>query len=403
MSQTNNDKRCVLVFSSLFPSQELPTLGTFIKERAFLLGKRLPIVVLAPQYWSPFDWIVRLKRPAFRKLVARYEVIDGVEIFRPLFFSIPGFFKRADGLFMYLGSRAAAIEIKKKFNPNLVDAHFLYPDGYAASKVAKLLQIPFSVTIRGSKDQSLIGTSREKFLLRTLEQSRFIVCVSRSLQEQVVRKLGVFDKKTHVVTNGVNLNKFEQMDKADARARLKLPSNSKLMLGVGALIEGKGFHRVIPLLAKLRKDFPLLQYWIVGGGTTSGDMTQELLDLADKYGVSDMVRLCGKQPPDELKWFYSAADAFVLATRYEGWANVLLEAMACGLPVVTTDVGGNSEVVASEQFGTVVPFFDPDKFEHAIRDSLVRSWDKEAIKDFAASNEWTSRIDQLENLYLQQF
>ena len=87
-----------------------------------------------------------------------------------------------------------------------------------------------------------------------------------------------------------------------------------------------------------------------------------------------------------------AADVFVLATRYEGWANVLLEAMACGLPVVTTRVGGNEEVVSSDQLGILVPFDDRQSLESALDDSLTRCWDRDAIVDHARRNTWDDRV-----------
>jgi len=91
----------------------------------------------------------------------------------------------------------------------------------------------------------------------------------------------------------------------------------------------------------------------------------------------------------------SAADVFVLATRNEGWANVFLEAMACGLPVVTTDVGGNAEVVATANLGTVVPFGQADQLARAIADALIRDWDRDAIVAYAESNNWDCRVRTL--------
>jgi glycosyltransferase involved in cell wall biosynthesis len=108
-----------------------------------------------------------------------------------------------------------------------------------------------------------------------------------------------------------------------------------------------------------------------------------------------VVHFLGHVPPDALNVPLSAADVFVLATRNEGWANVFLEAMACGLPVVTTDVGGNREVVCHPELGIVVPFGDPAALESALREALARDWDREAIVAHARANSWDSRIDTL--------
>jgi teichuronic acid biosynthesis glycosyltransferase TuaC len=111
------------------------------------------------------------------------------------------------------------------------------------------------------------------------------------------------------------------------------------------------------------------------------------------------VHFLGALPPDELKWALSAADVFVLATRNEGWANVFLEAMACGLPVVTTDVGGNAEVVCNDELGRIVPFGDAAALQQALAEALSRNWDRAAILEYARANQWDRRVAQLLRAY----
>ena len=100
-------------------------------------------------------------------------------------------------------------------------------------------------------------------------------------------------------------------------------------------------------------------------------------------------------PTDDLKWPLSASDIFVLSTRNEGWANVFLEAMACGLPVVTTDVGGNAEVVCRDELGSIVPFGDATALQQALDQALNKDWDRAAILDYARANQWDKRVAQL--------
>ena len=109
------------------------------------------------------------------------------------------------------------------------------------------------------------------------------------------------------------------------------------------------------------------------------------------------VRFLGPMAADRLKEPLSAADVFVLATRNEGWANVLLEAMACGLPVVVTDVGGNREVVADPDLGVVIPFDDHQALVNAIAQALNKEWDREAIRAHAEANTWDTRVVTLVN------
>ena len=124
-------------------------------------------------------------------------------------------------------------------------------------------------------------------------------------------------------------------------------------------------------------------------------MRSELEAQAARLGLGARVHFLGTLPPEELKWPLSAADVFVLATRNEGWANVFLEAMACGLPVVTTDVGGNREVVCSEVLGQVVPFGDAAALQQALDAALDKTWDRAAIIGHAQASQWDKRVAQL--------
>jgi glycosyltransferase involved in cell wall biosynthesis len=111
-----------------------------------------------------------------------------------------------------------------------------------------------------------------------------------------------------------------------------------------------------------------------------------------QLGLEHRVHFLGAMPSDELKWPLSASDIFVLATGNEGWANVFLEAMACGLPVITTDVGGNAEVVCRADLGRIVPYGDREALLEAVRTALVCDWDSNGIRGYAQENSWDSRV-----------
>jgi glycosyltransferase involved in cell wall biosynthesis len=134
---------------------------------------------------------------------------------------------------------------------------------------------------------------------------------------------------------------------------------------------------------------------VVGGASPEGDWSAVLRQRTVELGLQDCVKFLGALAPEELKVPLSAADVFVLATSNEGWANVFLEAMACGLPVVTTDVGGNAEVVADGRLGMLVPFGDRDQLAWAMSEALRRDWDRDYIVAHAAANSWNQRVDML--------
>jgi len=389
----------LIVYSSLFPSAAAPQAGIFIRERMFRVAKHLPIVIVAPQAWSPIDWLIRLLRPGFRPVAPAHEVMDGIEVHRPRWLSLPGVAKRFDGWLMWRGTERCVRRIHARFRATAIDAHFLYPDGWAATRIASRLGLPCTITLRGSKDEWLIGTDREPMLVQAMQRATHLIAVSAALKANVAVKLGIAPDKVTVIGNGVDLGRFGPVDKVEARERLGLPVDATVLIGVGNLVPLKGFQRVIPLLPALRERFPGLRFLIVGGGASQGDMRAELETLARQQGVHDIVQFCGRQPHEALKWYYGAADLFAQATEMEGWSNVFLEAMACGLPVVTTRVGGNPEVVADPAVGELVDWWDADAFREAIARGLSRQWDREALMAYARANTWDRRVDELVELF----
>ena len=384
-----------VVVSSLFPSEAAPFAGLFIRERMFRVAQHMPIIVVSPRPWSPIDWAIRLFRPAFRPTGAKRERMGGIDVYRPRYLSFPGIGKRFDGSQMAAAIRRLLIRLRGKIRPALIDAHFLYPDGYAASIVAQELNLPLTVTIRGSKDQRLIGTTREFGLRKALARADAVIAVSTLLRDTVAIPMGAEPEKIEVIGNGVDLGQFYPEDKAVARKRLGIPVESKVMLTVGTLIGLKGFHRVVELMPGLRRDWPNLHYLIVGGSVGHDGIEATLRSMVTQYRLEDCVHLCGPQRPAELRWYYSAADVFVLATEYEGWANVLLEAMACGTPVVTTRVGGNAQVVSDEALGLLCEYWDDKEFAAAIDAALQRQWHQAALLEYAHANAWEAKIPEV--------
>jgi len=384
----------LVVFTTLFPHPGQPNAGLFIRERMFRVGRVLPLTVVAPVPWFPLQGLIRHWRPHFRPEAPRYEQQDGFEVFHPRFFSVPGLFKRLDGLFLALGSLPTLLRLKRRFQYNLVDAHFAYPDGYAATLLGRWTKVQVTITLRGTEVPLARSRARRALMLKALERAARIFSVADALKRHVVA-MGVPEAKIRVVGNGVDLDKFQPIPRHQARERLGLPQQAPVLISVGGLVERKGFHRVMECLPALRMRFPGLQYLVVGGPSAEGDWTDQLKALAAQLGLQDTVRFLGPLPPAELKVPLSAADVFVLATSNEGWANVFLEAMGCGLPVVTTRVGGNAEVVANPELGLLVPFGDAPALQQAMAEALDKAWNRDAIRHYAQDNSWDTRVETL--------
>ncbi len=377
----------VVVLTTLFPHAGQPTTGLFIRERMFRVARLLPLTVVAPVPWFPFQALLRRWKPHFRPPAPAVDMQEGIEVQRPRFLSVPGAFKWLDGWFMAVSCLPTLLRLKRGFGCNVVDAHFAYPEGYAATLLGRWLHMPVSITMRGTEVPIARDPRRRRRMIKALQRATRIFAVSDSLKRHAVI-LGVAGDKILVVGNGVDTAKFHRLERRAARQRLGLPLDAPVLVSVGALVERKGFHRVLECLPALRRRFPGLRYLVVGGAGPEGDWSARLRKSVSDLGLEDCVVFLGALAPEELNVPLSAADLFVLATRNEGWANVFLEAMACGLPVVTTDVGGNAEVVANANLGMLVPFGDPDRLAQAIADALVRDWDRDAIVAYAESNSW---------------
>ncbi len=141
----------LVVFSSLFPSEQEPLAGVFIRERMFRVAKVLPVTVVSPQPWFPLQWLLRYLWPGYRPAKATHDSMSGIEVLRPRFLALPGILRRFDGFFMALASKAAIRRLARQGRADLIDAHFGYPDGYAASLLGRWLQLPVTVTLRGTE------------------------------------------------------------------------------------------------------------------------------------------------------------------------------------------------------------------------------------------------------------
>ena len=384
----------VVVLSSLFPSSIQPGAGPFVRERMFRVGRRLPLCVVAPSPWFPFQNLLRRWRPHFRPGAPHYERQQDFDVWYPRFFSVPSVLKRLDGLAMAVGAYPRLRALKRAGRLDLLDSHFGYPDGYAAVLLGRWLEVPVTITLRGTETRHAADPVLRPLLLKALLGADRVFAVADALKQLAV-SIGVPADKITVVGNGVDTVRFVPVDRDEARAALGLPANAPVLISVGGLVERKGFHRVIELLPRLRERWPGLIYLIVGGASAEGNNRPQLEQQVEQLGLHDTVRFLGSLPPDALKQPLSAADVFVLSTRNEGWANVFLEAMACGLPVVTTDVGGNREVVDRDSLGIVVRFGDAAALEAALDQALATPWDRTEIRCHAEDNAWDGRVDRL--------
>ena len=371
----------VLVFTSLFPNNVWPNQAVFVRERILHLaripGVELKVVAPVPYYPPLPGW-----RGAFRRVVSREERA-GIEILHPRYAMVPKVGTRWHGSFVYRALRPLVERLRREFPFDVIDAHYLYPDAYAAVRMGRDLGVPVVSSARGS-DVNLIGRMPDlaPLVKEVLVGSKRLVAVSAALA-QAMRDLGA--PEVTVIPNGVDATRFRPMDRAAARRELRL-GEGPLILSVGNLVPNKGMDHLVRALA-LASDpgstAARATLAIVGRGPEE----ERLRRLARELGLHDRVRLAGVVAHESLGSWYAAADLFALATEREGWPNVILESIACGTPVVATRVGGVPEILRSEQVGLMVEPTD-EAFARAIEDGLGRAWDRAEIARFGAGHTW---------------
>ncbi len=384
----------VVVYTRVYPNAAQPNYGLFVRERMRRVAAEVELVVVSPVPWFPFQGLLRRFRPHYRPWVPALEEQNGIRVYHPRFFCFPGVFKWTDAWFQALGSFGLMRRLKREFGFNLIDSHFVYPDGAAARLLARWLGVPYTITLRGSLLRFGVSAAQRRQIEHAMSDAARVFSVADSLRQDAI-SWGQAADHVEVVGNGVDLDRFRPEDKTLSRRRFGLPAEARLLVSVGGLTERKGFHRVIEVLPQLRESHGDIHFAIAGGASPEGNNRAELEAQIARLGLSDCVHLLGSVSPDDLRFVYSAGDVFVLATRFEGWANVFLEASACGLPIVTTRVGGNAEVVSSEEVGLLVPYGDSGALLQALRAAFDRTWNRDAILEHARRNAWQTRIPRL--------
>ncbi|TCH96488.1 glycosyltransferase family 4 protein [Roseococcus sp. SYP-B2431] len=356
----------LLTFSTLYPNPARPHHGVFVENRLrhLVASGEAVATVLAPVPWFP----------GRGGAVTAHEERHGIAVHHPRFVAPPGLGMYTAPRALHAAARAAMARlIAEGARFDAIDAHYLYPDGVAAVRLGEEFRLPVVITARGSDTSQLPNHAWPRRLIRgAIDRAAALIAVSAGLKDGLIA-LGAPPDKVTVLRNGVDLETFRPPPRRAA-------PGAPVLISVGHLIPRKGHDLVIGALPSL----PRHRLVIVGNGPDRA----QLEGLTRRLGVADRVWFAGPQPHAALPSFYAAADVLILASSREGWANVLLESMACGTPVIASPAWGSREAVAAPEAGLVLDETTPSSIAAAVRRLLADPPAREATRAYAEGFSW---------------
>lgn len=334
----------VVFISNLFPNAAEPTRGLHNAQQVAALARRCQIRVVAPTAGRLAD-----------------EQRAGVPVTHPRFRHIPLLSRPFNGR---LFARCVDPALRdKSFDVALVN--WAYPDAYGVMLVADRYKFPFATTVQGSDVNTLFDNpTRKRQILRALRSSCAVFTRSAALRTKLAGE-GI---QATTVYNGIDKEKFRPLDRAESCRQLGLDPQRQRVLYVGNLLPVKG----PTVLARAAAQLPEAEVIFVGTGpepVTAG-------------------RCVGARSHDEIPVWMNASDVLCLPSLHEGLPNVALEALACGVPVVASRVGGVPEIVREGENGFVVEPNNPEALTGALRKALARSWDRQALRKTVEQFDW---------------
>jgi teichuronic acid biosynthesis glycosyltransferase TuaC len=328
-----NETKKIVVFSNMYPSSQHPTFGLFVKNQVELLQSAgLDIDVVAIQ--DPGKG----KIPALKKYIT--------------------WFCRS---FLYM--------IKNRKRLSLTHAHYAFPTGVLSLMGKRMFGVPYVVTVHGGDIDKMAAKSQRiaNMTRKILQQAEAVIVVGDKLREDVISRFGVSEPNVHVMSMGVDTSVFKYVSKVEAREKLALPIDEKILLFVGNVIREKGLLELVDAFDSLKMSFSNNALYVIGSQKDANFVEELRLFVREK----DVEDIHFKEPlgQADLALWMSAADALVLPSHHEGFGLVALEAMSAGTKVVGTDVGGLSYLLG-DRAGILVEPENPSSLAEGLRNVL---------------------------------
>jgi glycosyltransferase involved in cell wall biosynthesis len=371
----------VLVLSRNYPNSVTPILGLWVKGLVSHLAPLCEIKVVAPTpYCPPLPGLKGFTR--FRA-IERTLHVDGVEVLHPRFLTGPGYTTyNIESSLYYWSIRRYVDQLRKRFPFDLIHANFGYPDGVVAAKLAERYKVPFVITEHASWTPWMDDYPKvQRQAVWAADRSALHIAVSRFARRTIANYTGE-SNKLRIVPNGVDINTFTPRSNGD-----RFDQNQ--ILYVGFMRHVKGVDVLLRAMQRLVKQNPELKLVLVGGGIYRHSQAQEsdLQEMARELGIEKNVSFVGIKTPAEVASYMRESAVLVLPSRKETFGAVLVEALACGTPVVATTCGGTVDIV-DDSVGRLVPKENAEELADAILDivSQRHRFDAKKLRDHAVTN-----------------
>lgn len=371
----------VLISSIIYPNSREVNRGIYVHRQAVALAKTCEVKVIAPVPYVP--GFLRKTRYGLNLEIPGVERLDGLEISHPRYVVTPKIGRTWHGLLLFLSLLGCMKRHVKTFSPDIILCYWAYPDGFSNVLFSKMYRLPVVIGCLGS-DVNLHTEyfGKKKLITWSLKRANKTLVVSDAMRRRLL-SLGVHENHIRVIPNGVDTRCFCPMDQAEARKQLGLDPHSRIILYVGRLSEEKGPTQLIEAFGKLSNQ-PNLSLVIVG----SGQMWSSCHTLVTNLRLNEKVIMVGERPQEEVPVWLNAADLLCLPSLREGWPNVLMEALACGKPVVASRVGGVPEIVTSESLGLIAEPGNCSDLAEKIERALQTPWDRTILLARVQDRSW---------------
>ena len=385
----------ILVITNVYPTPTEPERGVFTHQLIKTIQRDHNVTVVCPLPWFPSFWpFNRIRKYKHYALVPKQYDYDNIKVYSPKYILFPKLSESIHAYLLTIGIRKCVKSLHKSKPFSVIHSHWLYPDGVAASAISEELRIPHLMTGLGCDiNISLYQRGKRPKILSALALADSITVKANNLKLELVKN-GVPESRVEVIPNGIDLNKFSIMNRNRCRELLGMTADGPIILFIGRLSTEKDVNTLISAAGLLKDTEAMPTIYLVG----DGPLRHSLSSHATNLGIADNVIFCGRVEHNKLKNWLGAADYLCLPSLREGCPNVVLEALACGKPVIGSRVGAIPDLVAKDS-GVLFEPGNAEDLARAIREATDLQWDQENIRAGVSQFTWDSAAKNYDRLY----